>query len=380
VGGRKRRHREQNVAGSISLEELVALNDEIAGLVRSGVPLEISLSGWGRGLPGRLGRIVTALGKDMAQGKSLPQSLADAPANFPPVYRAIVTSGIRAGRLPAALESLASSARNLQEVRRCVGLAVLYPLVVVVLGYFALWLVLVQLLPGLLEIYEGNSPATWTALVDVGRLANSEVPIAFTDRVIVAGFIPPLALVVVATLWWLATRRAVGLGTGWTARLMGCIPVAGRTIRDARLASLSEILALLVEHGVGLSEAVVLAAECTADRRLVRTARRLAAALDRGSPLPPAEQLVGFPPLVAWLVESGSNQQTFVTVARHVADTYRRRIVRHARWLRDYLPMWLVVIVGGGLVTLLAMLTFLPFTELMQNLSDTIDQSLRVKP
>jgi type II secretory pathway component PulF len=206
------------------------------------------------------------------------------------------------------------------------------------------------------------------------------VAIPFTDQVIIGGWIPPLALVLLVTLWWLLTRRAVVLGTGSTGRLVEWIPFAGRAVRDARMASLSEILGLLVEHDVPLSQAVVLAAECTTDRRLVRGARELAGSLEAGGTGPSAQPLPGFPPLLAWLVSSGGRQQTFVTVARHVADTYRRRIVRESSWLRDYLPMWLVVVVGGGLVALLAILTFLPFSELMQHLSETVGESARVKP
>jgi general secretion pathway protein F len=368
------------VAASISLEELVALNDEIAGLVRSGVPLELGLAGWGRSLPGKLGRIATKLGQSVAQGKSLPQSLDESGANFPPVYRAIVTAGIRSGRLPAALESLAVSARNLREVRQSVGLAVLYPLVLILLAYFAFWLVLTEFTPALLSVYEGQPPAFWTAVAEVGQWANAGVPIPLTEIVIAAGWIPPLVFAGVVALAWLSSRSAAALGGTASGWWLDRIPYAGRAVREARLAALAEILGLLVEQGVALDEAVVLAAESTADRRLVRTAHGLADLLKQGGSPPTAEQLAGFPPLLAWLVSSGGRQQTFVTVARHVADTYRRRVARDAHWLREYLPVWLVVIVGGGLVAWLGVATFLPFSQLMQDLGENFGNSLRVRP
>ncbi len=42
--------------------------------------------------------------------------------------------------------------------------------------------------------------------------------------------------------------------------------------------------------------------------------------------------------------------------------------------------MWLVVVVGGSLVALLALTTFLPFTELMQAFGETTGDSIRLKP
>ena len=152
-------------------------------------------------------------------------------------------------------------------------------------------------------------------------------------------------------------------------------------MRHARLASLAEILGLLVEHDVPLGEAVVLAAECTADRRLIRSARRDGRIRSsRAERCQRAERLAEFPPLLAWLVSVGGRQQTFVSVSRHVADTYRRRIVRDSRWLRDVLPMWLVVIVGGGVVALFGLTTFLPFSQLLEHLSSAVGETMRIKP
>lgn len=368
------------MAGNISLDELVALNDEIAALVRSGVPLELGLSGFGRSVTGRLGRFAKQLGQSIAQGKSLPQSLDESPADFPPVYRAVVTAGIRSGRLPAALESLAASARNLQDVRRSIGLALLYPIVLTVAAYFGLWLVLTQIMPALLSVYEGDSPPFWTAVAQIGQWANRSVPIPATGRTVIVGWIPPLMLVIAASATWLSSRGARWLGGGTGGRLAAWIPLAGPAVRNGRLAALAETLGLLVEQDVPLGEALVLAADVAGDRRLARAARKIAATLAQGGSPPQAEQLAGFPPLLAWLVSSGGRQQSFVALSRHVADTYRRRMASQSRWLRDYLPMWLVILIGGSLVALVATTTFLPFSEMMQSLSEPSSRSIRIAP
>ena len=45
----------------ITLDQLIALNDEIAALVRAGVPLDRGLRSLGEDLPGRLGRFARQL-------------------------------------------------------------------------------------------------------------------------------------------------------------------------------------------------------------------------------------------------------------------------------------------------------------------------------
>jgi type II secretory pathway component PulF len=367
------------VAGSISLEELVALNDEIAALVRSGVPLDLGLTGWGGDLSGRLGRIAKDLGAASGRGASLSESLAQQGDRLPPVYRAVVDAGMRAGRLPAALESLSTSARFLEDTRRTVGLAVLYPLVLVTLGYFLFWFVLTQTLPAYAILYDGHSPRVLSTLLELGRWLSHEVPLPGTGRVILAGWIPPLAAAALVFVWWRGARNATVMGGQGHGRWVERLPLVGTTVRDARLAAQAELLGLLVENNVPLDEAVLLAAECSADRELIGNARKMHASLAKGA-VPTPDEWSGFPPLLGWLAGSGAGQGTFVAIAHHVADTYRRRVARRARWLGEYLPLWLIATIGGGVVIIIAVATILPFTELMQNIAAMSNNSLRPRP
>jgi type II secretory pathway component PulF len=155
--------------------------------------------------------------------------------------------------------------------------------------------------------------------------------------------------------------------------------VAGRAVRNARTASLADVFGLLVEHDVPLSESLRLAATCTGDRGLQRSANELADAVDQGH-LPTRLRLeaAGVPPVVALLVATGARQQTLVTMARQSADTYRTRVARDAQWLRDWLPMWLVLIVGGTVALVYSLTFFVPFSQLMQTLSESVGTSMRI--
>ena len=101
--------------GAISLTDLAALNDEIAALVRAGVPLERGLTGGSSDLPRRLGAYAAELGARMERGESLAQAVA-AQKNFPPVYRAVIAAGTKAGRLPVALEGRLTVTPNRSDV------------------------------------------------------------------------------------------------------------------------------------------------------------------------------------------------------------------------------------------------------------------------
>ena len=112
---------------TITLDELIALNDEIRGLVRAGVPLESGLRWLGDELPGRLGRLASDMSVRLQNGESLAQVVDESPQGFPRLYRAVVAAGIRSGRLAVALEGLSMTARRAVEVRRFMIISLIYP-------------------------------------------------------------------------------------------------------------------------------------------------------------------------------------------------------------------------------------------------------------
>ena len=110
---------------SLTLDHLIALNDEIAALVRTGLPLERGLREVGGDFHGRLGRAMTVLAERMSRGESLPEALTAERERLPRIYRAVVEAGLRAGRLAAALEGLTGFVRAYLDSRQAIGLATL---------------------------------------------------------------------------------------------------------------------------------------------------------------------------------------------------------------------------------------------------------------
>ena len=124
VGGRRGRRtmsgaeRGEKPSGPITLDQLLALNEEIAALVRAGLPLGRGLLETGRDVRGRLGRIAGVLGRRLNRGEDLAEALEAERQAIPPLYRAVVEAGARAGRLPAALEGMTQYIRGVSDARR----------------------------------------------------------------------------------------------------------------------------------------------------------------------------------------------------------------------------------------------------------------------
>src|SRR5947209_1505582 len=88
----------------MNAEDLIALNEEIAAMARAGLPLDQGLAALAREMDrGRLRQVTAELAEDLRQGKTLPEALERQGNRVPPFYAALVTAGIRTGRIGEVL-------------------------------------------------------------------------------------------------------------------------------------------------------------------------------------------------------------------------------------------------------------------------------------
>ncbi len=182
----------------ISLDELVALTDEMAALSRAGVPFESGLAHAARDLAKRPGALAATLAQRMQQGESLQQVIAGRPDVFPPAYRAVINAGIRAGKLPLALEGLAESSQRMAELRRATRAALVYPLLVAFAAFGLFILSITRFQPAVGQAYEAlRLPADRLnlILIKLGRTAEIWGPAVAGAALLLVGF------------WWHRSKR-----------------------------------------------------------------------------------------------------------------------------------------------------------------------------
>ncbi|MBN1590154.1 MAG: type II secretion system F family protein [Pirellulales bacterium] len=338
----------------MTLDDLIALNDEIAALVRAGVPLELGLAELGGDLPGRLGQFATELAQRTARGESLAQAVAGDAGKLPKVYQAVVEAGVRAGRLPTALEAVASSARRLSDTYRFTAITAMYPLLVILVAWCGLLFFSCVLAPGLAAMFmEFNAPGQrfFAALAQAGQSAWYWGPIV------------PVAFVLLTVVWWLGHTDS-----RWTEQFLAWMPWTRRILRDLRAATFCEILALLVENQTPLPEAVVLAGEASGDPPTSQIARQMAEAIRNGQVRPVAGCPV-FPPLVRWLLSAAGRDGALLPSLRHAASFYHRRARHQSDLQRVFLPVFLTIGIGGTVTALYALAFFIPYTSMLRSLA-----------
>lgn len=341
-------------APRITLDELVALNDEMAALTRAGVPLAPGLRALSRDLPGRLGKLAELIGERLEQGQGLEEVLRSAGDSFPPIYVAVVAAGVRSGRLAAALEGLSTTVRRVAELRRVMIASLVYPLVLLGIASALFVTAMSRTVPAVTKAHAGLRvaiPGWYESMLAVAEVIRQWLPWVWAV----------LAVLIAIWLWRSASAGLLGGGG------LGWFPAFRSVLRAGRLATFVDTLALMVEQNVPLDEGLVLSSAASGDARLAHGARELAERLRGGES--PERTPPGIPPLLGWLLVSRRPATQLVRSLRRTGDAYHRRVAYWGSWLTLYLPIFLSAGIGGVITLGYVVLTLAPFYHLLIGLS-----------
>ena len=338
----------------ITLDNLIALNDEIAALARAGVPLDRGLVAIGKDMPGRLGRIAQSLGRRLESGEDLAVAVGASGETFPPVYRAVVLAGLRGGRLSVALEGIAKTARRVSDTRRVMLVSLIYPLVVLFVASVVFRFTMTKTVPVIEATFSdlGILLPRWYAVMSwCAQLILVALP-----------WIEGAAAILLAIFVYRVSRASVlDVRPGRHGSTLAQI------LRTGRLATFAETLALLLEQQLPLADALELACQSSGDRGLQRMGGEFAAAIRRGEPV--GQLPAGMPPLLGWMLIGGGKPAQLVAALRRMAESYRRRSLRLGKWLTIFLPMVFSAGVCGLVVATYVLLAMAPFYFLMFQMS-----------
>lgn len=366
-------------SAAIRLEELLALNDEIGALIRAGVPLDLGLRQYGLinqpGIPGEykekhpisvaLGRLSSRLADRISAGDSLQSAIDQEGDHLPGIYRAVVEAGVRAGRLPEALEALSVVARMLLSLHRQVIAALIYPAIVLTLVWLMLLAFAQFIIPTFLSTWE-NLRLESSSVIDLLAMIRETLPIwgIGIPVVAIAGFV------------WLkivgSRNSETPAGRLVDSRLHRFAWIPG-VVKNYDQATFLHILSLLVEHETPLHESLILAGYSTGNRQIILESTTIAQRLQQGDSLQDAlNSATRLPGFLRWMLRSGEESGRLTETLKLAADVYEKRAQRRAELLRVVLPVALTVFVAGGVTLLYGLVLFAPIRELYEKLGSPV--------
>ncbi|PIE59322.1 MAG: type II secretion system protein GspF [Desulfobulbus propionicus] len=144
----------------IKSQEIHIATRQLATLLGAGIPLVQSLNGLIEQTTNRHFQTIIAQIKDAVnEGNSLTAALQEHPRFFSKIYVNMVRAGEASGSLDVVLERLAEFGENQAALRSRIKAAMLYPILMAIVGSIVLFLLMTFVVPNITSIFEGSKQA-----------------------------------------------------------------------------------------------------------------------------------------------------------------------------------------------------------------------------
>ena len=294
--------------------------------------------------------VVEALLLRLRRGGRLSEAMAESAAGFPQILVAGVRASERTGNLDEALQRYADYARRMDEVRKKLVAAMIYPSLLLAVGLLVSAFLIGYVVPKFASVYRetgGEMPWASAMLLELGRALGAHPAEA-------AGAALALVAAAAALLSQPSARVAI-------ARRVRSLPGVGPQIRVYEISRLYRTLAMLLRGGTPIVPALGLAATMLSGAlraSLAAASREIA----QGAPISRALDGHGLTtPVGLRMLGVGEKGGGMADMLERIADYHDEETARWVDWasrLFEPVMMALLGVLIGGIVVLLYMPIF----------------------
>ena len=338
----------------IKRQEFLVFNQELATLLKAGMPLVQSLDI----LRQRVSNItfkgvLDSVYDKVKAGTSLSDAFGEHVGLFPPVYSASLMAGERSGNLDSVIRRYVAYEKVIGAVRKRTISALIYPAVLTVMMLGLIGIIVLRVVPAFSSFYE-----------NFGK----ELPLS--TRIIVGvsnGIVGNLWLILIVVGGGAAAAAAWAKQPGQRPRIDRMlleIPWAGNTFRKFATAQMARTLATLLGGGIPLVNGLDIVIQSMSNQYLGQELEEIARRVREGQSFAAAmlSRRV-FPDVAVKMVEVGESTGALQEMLNSLADFYDEEIETEvARFITLIEPVLLVVM--GLVIALVVIALYLPLFEL----------------
>jgi type IV pilus assembly protein PilC len=342
----------------VSSREFLVFNQELATLLKAGLPLVQSLDILRRAIPNPTFKaVLDDVYERVRAGTSLSDAFEAHATLFPGVYTASLMAGEKSGNLDQVLRRFIAYVKIIGNVKRKTLSALMYPVILMFLSIVVVAVIMVKVVPSFADFY-GDFGAELPFI--------TQVLIAISD-----GIRNNFLLIVVATvggsvaLWrWF---KVPAQRTRLHAALMRA-PVIGGTVTKFATSQLARTLATLLSGGIPLVTALDVASRAVGNRAMAWHVGVVTQQVREGQPLAIALNQRGvFPDVAVKMVEVGEATGALQDMLNALADFYDEDIeTTLARFVTLVEPLMLVIM--GLVIAVLLLALYMPVFQLSATL------------
>ncbi len=294
-------------------------------------------------------KIIKEMMGDIENGLNLSESLEKHPKVFRPMYVNLVKIGESSGNLDGVLEQMAIIDQKIMDIQGKVQGAMVYPLLLLVMGLSVVGFVVATILPKFADIIKSMGvklPMSTEILLAVSAFANKNGLMVF------------IMLVVVIFAIKRYTRSASGKRLFDFLTLK--IPVVGEVMTTVVASNFTKALAVLIKAGVPMNKSLEITRDAEQNSIVKESLEQVRGDVIGGKTLAKAlEETKVFPTIVVQMIEAGEASGSLERMTRDVSDFLDSEVERTVGVLTT-LAEPVMLIVMGGLVGFIVLSVLLP--------------------
>jgi general secretion pathway protein F len=323
--------------GQPGAREIQVFTQELASLLRAGLPLERALQmvldlATHPGLAERVGRVLDGV----RRGQALSDALEAQTGMVSRFYVSMIRAGETGGALPEVLDRLSEYLQRSRELRDTVVSALIYPAILLVVALVSVFVLMAFVVPQFTQLFE-----------DAGKALPLLTQIVVGSAEFLRGYGWALLIVAVLAGFWLRRRLADPVHRLRWDRLLLRVSLLGELVRKLEAARFSRTLGTLLRNGVPLLAALSITRETLTNRALAEGLDAAVAGLKEGRGM--SEPLLAadlFPRLGVQMMRVGEETGRLDAMLMEVAEVYDREVRTAIQRLLALLEPLLIVSLG----------------------------------
>ncbi|MGE4056653.1 MAG: type II secretion system F family protein [Vicinamibacterales bacterium] len=339
---------------SIPTSEFLIFNQELATLLKAGMPLVQSLDLLKKRVDTPVfRRVLDDVHERVRAGSALSEAFAVHGDLLPSVYTASLLAGERSGNLDGVLRRFVDYTKIISRVKRKTVSALVYPAILIALALALVAIIVLNVVPAFTDFYatfDEELPPLTQVIVGISTFVRSRFLLLTLG----------LAATIVAFVYWI---RMPGQKARFDHAILG-VPMLGDVARKFATSQMARTLATLLGGGLPLVNALEITSKSVGNRFLAGQLATVAVRVREGASFASAlEARHAFPEVAVKMAEVGESTGALQDMLTAVADFFDEDVATTMDRFITLVEPTLLVIMGIVIAALLLAL-YLPLFQL----------------
>ena len=334
--------------------EVAIMTRQLSTLIGAGFPLVSAMDALMAQFPSPALKKMVAKVKDaVVEGSSFADALSNFPAVFSGIYVNMVRVGETSGTLEIVLNRLADIMEKQEELKSRVVTAMIYPLLIMLVGFLILCFLFIYVIPNITSIFK-----------DMSQALPLPTQILITTSEIFKSYWWVLGILIAGALVGYRHLRKSVKGRHWLDQTTLSLPMVGPLACKLATARFTRTLGSLLDNGVSMLPAMGIVKNIVGNVIIAEVVENAGAEVGKGQALSKTLDAGGiFPPMAIQMIQVGEQSGNLEEMLNKVAQVFEREVETSIMRLTALLEP-IMVLLMAGVVLFIILSIFLPILEM----------------